>query len=205
MVQISGGCEMTEPSTVFSTKTSQFQSVLTDVAITNASGTRLETEQGIQLCLDTLETVKKNHCCLYIMGNGGSAAVAAHMVNDFVNCGKIRAFALHDPSLLTCMANDYGYENAYARIVENQARPGDMLIAISSSGQSANICKAVDAIVGKGGQAITLSGFKADNPLRKKGVINLWLDAVDYGFVEIGHLFLLHHLLDRFKTEAASL
>jgi len=195
---------MTQPSKIFSEKTSQFQEAISQVAVTNGTGQALETEAGLQQCLDMLARVKRDQKCLYVVGNGGSAAVAAHVVNDFVNCGKIRASVLHDSSLLTCMANDYGYENAYARIVENQAREGDLLVAISSSGQSENIRKAVEAISQRGGETITLSGFKPDNPLRSMGALNLWLNSRDYGFVEIGHLFLLHHLIDRFKTEAAN-
>jgi D-sedoheptulose 7-phosphate isomerase len=66
---------------------------------------------------------------------GGSAAVASHSVTDFVNVAGLRAMTLHESSLITCMANDYGYENAFARILSTLARPKDMLIGISSSGQ----------------------------------------------------------------------
>jgi D-sedoheptulose 7-phosphate isomerase len=79
--------------------------------------------------------------------------------------------------------------------------PEDMLIAISSSGNSANIRNAVSAAREIGAFSLTLSGFKGDNPLRTMGDTNVWLDSQDYGFVEIGHQFILHNLADRFNDK----
>lgn len=135
---------------------------------------------------------------VYVIGNGGSAGVASHAVIDLVNVAKLRAFTLHEPALLTCMANDYGYEQAFARLLAQMAKPGDVLIAISSSGNSANIRNAATQMTDSGGAVITLSGFAADNPLRSLGDINIWLDSRDYGLVEIGHQFILHNMSDRF-------
>ena len=159
-------------------------------------------EDGMQRAHDMLEEVRENRRRLFVIGNGGSAAVASHIVNDFVNTSRIKASVVSDPALLTCMANDYGYDHAYARIIATQANKGDLLIGISSSGQSANIRNAAAAMTAAGGRVITLSGFKADNPLSSLGEINMWLDSNDYGFVEVGHLFLLHHLADWLKAEA---
>lgn len=145
-----------------------------------------------------LAQVRKNQNSVYVIGNGGSAGVASHAVIDFVNVAKLRAFTLHESALLTCMANDYGYENAFARILAQMANPGDMLIAISSSGNSKNIRNAAVQMAGNGGAVITLSGFAGNNPLRALGDINIWLDSCDYGFVEIGHQFILHNMSDRF-------
>jgi D-sedoheptulose 7-phosphate isomerase len=136
---------------------------------------------------------------VYIIGNGGSAAVAAHIANDFVNAGKLRAITLHDAPVLTCMANDYGYDNAYARLLRTMARKGDILIAISSGGNSPNILNAVSAADEVGVRTVTLSGFKADNKLRRLGEINVWIPVEDYGLAEIGHLMILHNLADRLR------
>ena len=81
------------------------------------------------------------------------------------------------------------------------ARPNDMLIGISSSGNSQNIRNAAAKIRELGGSAITLSGFAFDNPLRKLGDLNVWLDSRDYGMVEIGHQFVLHNIADRLRLE----
>ena len=77
---------------------------------------------------------------------------------------------------------------------------GDVLIAISSSGQSVNIHNAVRLMQKIEGTTISLSGFKRNNPLRSLAGLNFWIDSDDYGFVEMGHLFLLHHVADRLAS-----
>jgi len=103
---------------------------------------------------------------------------------------------LHDSSTLTCFSNDYGYENAFSRRVERLLTKNDVLIAISSSGQSANILNACKSASKNSASVFTLSGFNADNALRSLGNYNYWLNSDDYGMVEIGHLFLLHYISD---------
>lgn len=158
-------------------------------------------EDALEESLHMLIQTRLQGAHLYIIGNGGSAGVAAHAVTDFVNVAQLRATTLHDPSLLTCMSNDYGYENAFTRILQTMLKPQDMLIAISSSGKSQNIVKAAQFAKAMGGSVLTLSGFEVTNPLYQSGDINLWLDSKDYGFVELGHAFLLHYLADRLRLE----
>ena len=99
-------------------------------------------ELGLDLVVEKLLQIGDEKRNLYVIGNGGSAAIAAHAVTDFANVCKLKASTLHESSLLTCMANDYGYENALARMLDLSLNPGDVLIAISSSGKSANIVNA---------------------------------------------------------------
>jgi D-sedoheptulose 7-phosphate isomerase len=133
---------------------------------------------------------------LIFVGNGGSAAIASHMATDYSKNGGIRALALNDASMLTCLGNDLGYDRVFAKQVELYARPGDLVIAISSSGRSANILNAVDAAVAAGCTVATLSGFTPDNPLRRRGTWNFYVASDRYGFVEIGHLTICHAVLD---------
>lgn len=175
----------------------KFVVLLENCEITGKGGSPLGVEPGISAVLQMLSRVRVNAGSVYVIGNGGSAAVASHAVIDLINVAKLRAFTLHEPSVLTCIVNDYGYENAYSRILAHMARPGDILIAISSSGRSANICNAATQVVNNGGSVITLSGFLHDNPLRSIGDINIWLDNSDYGLIEIGHQFILHNMSDR--------
>lgn len=176
----------------------QFGAVLGRCEITGKNGASLGVEPGMTAAMQMLAQVRKNNDSVYVIGNGGSAGVASHAVNDLMNVAKVRAFTLHDPSLLTCMTNDYGYENAFARILAQIAKPKDVLIAISSSGNSSNIRNAAVQATDSGMFVITLSGFAGDNPLRSLGDINVWLDSRDYGLVEIGHQFILHNMSDRF-------
>ena len=182
-------------------RSSELQAVITSTQATDASGKLLDTEVSIMQVLALLRELRRHNGSLYLIGNGGSAAVASHSVTDFLNVARLRATTLHDSSLITCMANDYGYENAFARILSTLAQPGDALIAISSSGKSPNICNAAAKVREIGGTIITLSGFAPDNPLRGLGNLNIWLDSHDYGMVEIGHQFVLHNVADRLRLE----
>ena len=177
-------------------RSQQLADLVANCQITPMNGVQLEAEVGIAQLLSVLERARSNRASVYVIGNGGSAAVAGHLVNDLVKVGRVRAFTLHDSSLLTCLANDYGFENAYAQALAQMALPGDVLIAISSSGRSMNIRNAAAQLWGKGGTVITLSGFAADNPLRALGDLNVWVDSSDYGMAEVGHQFILHHLSD---------
>lgn len=133
---------------------------------------------------------------LMFIGNGGSAAIASHMATDFTKNGNLRSVAFNDGAMLTCLGNDFGYDDVFAKQIEMYARDGDLLVAISSSGRSANILKGVVAARAVGCSVLTLSGFQADNPLRRQGDINMWVSSGEYGFVEIAHLALCHAVLD---------
>lgn len=185
-------------------RAAQFQALLDTCVFTDATGRSLGVENGIQSAMQTLRAVRTNGNRVYIIGNGGSAGVASHAVTDFMNVVKLRAHTLHDSSILTCMTNDYGYENAFARMLSQVVETGDALIAISSSGKSLNIRNAAATVRQIGGNVITLSGFDGANPLRSLGDLNIWLDTNDYGFAEIGHQFILHNIADRFGREGKS-
>lgn len=182
-------------------RAAQFQALVGASEFTDGNSGRLSPEDGIARAMEMLRAARKRASSVYLIGNGGSAGVASHATTDFVNVAGLRAQTVHDSSILTCMANDYGYENAFARILSQLAGKGDVLVAISSSGKSLNIRNAAAAVGQKGGQVLTLSGFERDNPLRAMGDLNIWLDSRDYGFVEIGHQFILHNIADRFGRE----
>jgi D-sedoheptulose 7-phosphate isomerase len=170
--------------------------------VANASWTLKEAasvdqEEGVAASLELLGKVAGASRRVYVIGNGGSSAVASHVVNDLVNMTRTRAHTLSDPALLSCMTNDFGHDAAFSRILEVWCDPGDLLVAISSSGRSANICNAALTARRLGAAVITLSGFTAENPLRKLGDVNLWLDSSNYGLVETGHAFILHHVTDQ--------
>ena len=141
------------------------------------------------------ETVAKQGI-IYVIGNGGSAGIASHFSNDLMKALQIPSQTLYDSNLMTCLANDIGYENVFSYPLERLIKSNDLLVAISSSGQSPNILKAVDAAQATSAEVITLSGFKADNSLRKQGNLNFWIDRCDYGLVETAHFFLLHTVID---------
>lgn len=154
---------------------------------------------GINLVVHRLEQdILTGGKKLMIIGNGGSAAIAIHALTDYANTGGLRTVDLMSPAMLTCMANDYGYENVFSKPIEIFADKGDTLFAISSSGQSLNIIRAAEVASMKGLIVYTFSGFSHDNPLRKAGHFNFYVSSNHYGFVEIAHLTLIHCILDFF-------
>ena len=133
---------------------------------------------------------------IIFVGNGGSAGICSHLAIDFSKNGGLRAMAFNDPSALTCLGNDLGYENVFAKQIEFHGRSGDLLVAISSSGRSPNILKAVKAAKAANCKVITFSGFTEDNDLRSAGDVNFFVRSKEYGFVEVAHLALCHAVLD---------
>ena len=131
--------------------------------------------------------VKKNGKKIIIAGNGGSAAMASHVAVDFTKQGGVRSVNFNEADLITCFANDYGYEHWVEKAVEFYGDEGDMVILISSSGSSKNMVNAAQTAIKLGMDVVTFTGFDIDNPLRQEGSINFWLDSQAYNIVENTH------------------
>ena len=132
-----------------------------------------------------------------IFGNGGSAAIANHFSIDLTKTSRIRCVNYNESSLLTCFSNDYGYENWVKKTIEFHAKSGDLIILISSSGESKNMINACKfAIKKKYFPIITFTGFKKNNSLNKLGNINFWVNSKKYNHIENIHQFLLLSLVD---------
>lgn len=144
-----------------------------------------------------LQQVRKQNGVVHLVGNGGSAAIVAHAQNDFVKGCDIRALVYQDAPTLTAYANDIDYENAYAEQLGLWLQPQDVVIAVSSSGASANILNAALMAMRTAAVVVTFSGFKPSNPLRQIGDLNFYVPSSDYGQVELTHAALLHCLTDR--------
>ncbi len=156
---------------------------------------------GVNSAVDHIMSTKRNSAKVFLIGNGGSAAICSHAVIDLWNAG-VRAAVFNDPSGLTCIGNDFGYENVFSRPLELFAEERDLLIAVSSSGKSQNIINGVDRAIDKQCRVITFSGFLKDNPLRTKGVLNFYTPSSKYGLVETSHMSILHCITDFiFQTE----
>jgi D-sedoheptulose 7-phosphate isomerase len=130
------------------------------------------------------------------IGNGGSAGIASHLTIDLSKNASVPAISFSDASMITCLANDYGFEEWISHAVRLNARAGDCLVAISSSGRSRNIINAVAKARAMDLDVITLSGMTADNPLRKLGDINYWVDSRSYNIVETAHQFWMMAAID---------
>ena len=140
--------------------------------------------------------IKNNGKKVIVAGNGGSAAMASHVAVDFTKQGKIRTVNFNEPDLITCLANDYGYENWVEKAVEFYGDKDDLLILISSSGNSENMINAAKTAKSLGITVVTFTGFKSNNPLKQEGELNFWLDSKAYNVVENTHQIWLLAVVD---------
>lgn len=166
------------------------------VAASDATGVAMTQAEAIGRVIALARAAHTAGRKLMFIGNGGSAGICSHMATDYSKNGNMRALAFNDGTMLTCLANDLGYENVFAKQIDLHAAKDDLLIAISSGGRSRNILEGVAAARRRGCRVVTLSGFDGDNPLRKLGDINFYLASDQYGYVEIGHLAICHAILD---------
>ena len=157
-------------------------------------------ETGYEIMIEKLvqefRQIRKERQMVYFIGNGGSAGIAIHMTSDFLKNGGIRTHSMHDPATITCLGNDFGYEHIFSKQLEIIAMPGDVLVAISSSGNSPNILQAVKTAKEKSCRVITLSGFRPDNQLRRQGAYNIYVPIEEYGIVESLHNMILQQVVD---------
>jgi phosphoheptose isomerase len=130
------------------------------------------------------------------IGNGGSSAIASHLAIDLSKNASLPAICFSDASLVTCLANDFGFEQWLAQALRINARAGDCLVAISSSGRSKNILNAVAQARAMQLAVITLSGMDAENPLRSLGDVNFWVDSRSYNIIETAHQFWMMAAID---------
>lgn len=167
------------------------------VEATDADGRPLPAENAFDLLCDTTARVARLGLKQFLCGNGASAAFSNHMALDWTKNGGVPSHSFSDSALLTALGNDLGYEDSFSAPLEWYASEGDLLTAISSSGNSANISKAIEAARRKKLTVVTLTGLKPDNRCRKLGDVNLYVPAKTYGIVECAHQILLHIWLDK--------
>jgi D-sedoheptulose 7-phosphate isomerase len=154
------------------------------------------TENLIQI-RNLLLRVTKNRKKVIIFGNGGSSSIASHVSVDLTKNAKVRCLNFNEAALITCFSNDFGFEHWVEKAIDFYGNDGDLLIVISSSGCSKNMTNAVQAARnGNFHSVITLTGFSEDNPLKKLGDINLWINSKSYNFVENIHQIWLLTIVD---------
>ena len=146
--------------------------------------------------IQIIQKIKKQRKKIILVGNGGSAAMASHVSVDFTKLCGIRATNFNEADLLTCFSNDYGYENWVKKALYFYADKGDLLICISSSGESKNIINGAKFAKKFGCKVVTLTGFSKSNKVRKIGDVNLWLDSKNYNFIEMVHHTWLLSIVD---------
>ena len=146
---------------------------------------------------DLIKVISAKGNKVLIFGNGGSAAISSHFSVDLTKNAGVRCVNCNEADLITCFANDYGYERWVEKAVDFYGDEGDLLIVISSSGSSKNMLNGVKAARnGNFNAVVTFTGFADENPLRQLGDINLWADSKAYNFIENIHQVWLLAIVD---------
>jgi D-sedoheptulose 7-phosphate isomerase len=177
---------------------STMDQALRALEITALACGRLTHDEGFDLLCTMTRKVGERGRKQYLCGNGASAAFANHMSLDWTKNGGIPTHSFSDSALLTAMGNDLGYEEAFSAPLSWYAKPGDQLVAISSSGNSPNIIRTIQVARDKGMGVITFTGLKPNNTCRALGDLNFYIPAKTYGIVECAHQILLHVWLDQY-------
>ncbi len=171
------------------------------IEVTGTKGETLILDKAIAEAASLIFAQREKGNKMILIGNGGSASIASHISTDLLKNACITAIAINDPSLITCLSNDLGYEYVFAKPIEMLAKKGDVLFSISSSGKSKNILEAVSRARQSGCFLITLTGFDLNNPLKIMGDMNFYVPSHSYGYVEIVHLAICHCIVDKLIIE----
>jgi D-sedoheptulose 7-phosphate isomerase len=170
---------------------------------------------SVEDLLPTLDDLTDRLCAafgagrrLYTFGNGGSAADAQHLAAELI--GRYRrerrplpAMALTvDPSVVTCIANDYAYEDVFARQIEALAVPGDMVIGFSTSGRSGNVVRGLAAARAVGATTVLFAGGDG-GPALEHADVAVIVPSQTTARIQEMHLLLLHMLSDGVDAWAA--
>lgn len=143
---------------------------------------------------------KKREGKIILLGNGGSSSICSHIATDLTKSNNIRAISLSDHNLITCFGNDYGFENWMSKALEAHCDYNkDLVIMISSSGNSKNLINAAKLCKKKKISIITMTGFDKKNSLSAYGDINVWVNSKSYNYVEVAHLQILAFIVDTLK------
>ena len=142
---------------------------------------------------------KRNNGKVFIVGNGGSSSIASHVSVDFAKVANVPSNTFNNANLITCFANDYGHENWIKEAIKAYTQKNDILILISSSGNSNNIINAAKYCNENNIPLITFSGFDKENNLAKLGNINIHINSNNYNYIEMSHHIILVSIVDIFK------
>ena len=141
--------------------------------------------------------IKKKNKKILIFGNGGSAATASHFAVDMTKNAGIRCLTLNEYDLITCFANDFGYENWIKQAIKYYADKEDLVIFLSCSGNSMNIVNGCKYSIKKNLKVVTLTGIQKNNKVNKlKSNLKFWIDSKNYNIIEISHFIILLSLID---------
>ena len=178
----------------------QLASLLTTLQTSDHRGRNLDNDLGFEHWVQAVNRLRTDGRTIFLVGNGASAAMASHMAADLAKNGLVRTDVFSDLALITAVANDISYDQVFAVPLKTRMRPGDMLVAISSSGGSPNVLRAAEVARELGGMVATLTAMSPDNLLRQIGHLNFYVAAATYGAAESCHASVLHYWMDQVES-----
>jgi len=182
---------------IWSINVDEIEKSLLSLTATNCDGKPLDIEAAFALWVDWTVQIREQKRTIFLIGNGASASMASHVAADLAKNVHVHAEVFSDLSLITAIANDISFNEVFAEPLRRRMKSGDMLVAISSSGQSVNVLKAAEEARKLDGSMVTLSAMKGDNPLTSKGDLNFYVPAATYGMAETCHAAILHYWIDK--------
>ena len=165
---------------------------------TDKEGAVLGHDEALEAWADKCEELKKEKGIFFFCGNGASATMAEHMSHDCFQNADFLTETCSETSHITAISNDVSYEDVFSYRISKMLGEKDMLISISSSGNSPNVVKAIKTARELGVFIVTVSGKKEDNQSRQMGDLNFYVPLETYGMVESAHAVLLHCWLDMY-------
>jgi len=157
----------------------------------------IETLQSAHLEVEFFKFQKAfhTHPRIIVLGNGGSSSVASHISQDYMKFHGKKVSILSDPSMITMLSNDFGYENAYQKFLEYYVENDTLVVIISSSGESLNMINCMNYCEKHSISYGVLTGFHPHNTLHRNAQYAKWnyhVDSESYGVVECAHQIFLH-------------
>lgn len=156
----------------------------------------LDIEQAFALWVDWTVETRSREATAYFVGNGASASMACHFSTDLAKNARVRTQVFTDPSLITAIGNDVCYAEVFAEPLSWHGREGDLLVTISSSGNSPNVLRALEVAREKGIRSVALCAMGPDNASRNLADLSFYVPATTYGQAETAHAAILHHWMD---------
>ncbi|SLM30988.1 Phosphoheptose isomerase [Desulfamplus magnetovallimortis] len=175
---------------------SDLSKCLSSLSVNSLDSQLLEVEQAFSLWQEKTISIRENSKTVFFIGNGASASMASHISADMCKNAHIHTEVFTDLSQITAVANDLGYDQVFSVPLSFRMKKDDMLVVISSSGESPNVLNAVEIAKKADGYVVTLSAMNPNNNLRRSGDLNFWVPADAYGLAETSHAAILHHWMD---------
>ncbi len=155
--------------------------------------------KNIEKLVGVFKKVKKSrNSKIIFLGNGGSASICTHASVDLSKNAGIKSINFNEANFITCLSNDYGHANWMKEALRIHCNKNDLVVFVSSSGESKNIVNASNWCSRKNIAMATLTGFNKNNKLKKnnKNGINFWINSKAYNHVELCHLYILLSAVD---------